>query len=79
MVLERTGKLTIIEFVNWQCCILRLRVDFALVVGRLSGHSAQSDGQQIRFPPFRGLLPYWVFRTNVTADFGIVTEVFGPS
>ena len=21
----------------------------------------------------------WVFRTNVTADFGIVTEDFGPS
>ena len=24
-------------------------------------------------------LPKWVFRTNVTADFGIVTEDFGPS
>jgi hypothetical protein len=22
---------------------------------------------------------YWVFRTNVTAGFGIVTEDFGPS
>jgi hypothetical protein len=22
---------------------------------------------------------YWVFRTNVTADFGIVTKDFGPS
>jgi len=26
-----------------------------------------------------GDITYWVFRTNVTGDFGIVTEDFGPS
>jgi len=53
------------EKLAYECALLK-RLKFAAQSER---HSADQ----------RTLLEEWVFRTNVTADFGIVTKDFGPS
>ena len=49
------------------------------VLPRLPGPTCKADDLHAAFNAVGCGVPSWVFRTNVTAGFGIVTEDFGPS